>query len=71
MTWLLMPGVYRLTASPEAIAVYLENMDAATARPARSSSMEIAARDRAGTSTSSAMTSTTQFASAALRGRVT
>lgn len=45
ITWPLMPGVYRLTASPDAIAAYLNGMDAATARPARSSSMEIAARD--------------------------
>jgi len=45
ITWPLSPGVYRLTASPEAITAYLESMDAATARPARASSMEIAARD--------------------------
>jgi len=46
VTWPLKPGVYRLTASPEAIAACLESLGGVTAaRPARSSSMEIAARD--------------------------
>jgi len=45
ITWPLMPGIYRLTASEEEIAAYLESMDAAPARPVRPSSVEIAARD--------------------------
>ncbi|TQK10215.1 ArsR family transcriptional regulator [Herbaspirillum sp. SJZ107] len=46
VTWPLKPGVYRLTADPEAIAACLKSLGGVTAvRPVRASSMEIAARD--------------------------